>query len=654
MAESKSKKSQSQSHLVGATTKPTILDNEAKLDIDTSKKLADDIIEASIAGGLDISTLENFTSISNARDQLYQMIDSMAQDSAVSSVLRTFAEDVCDPADSGHIVWCESNDPKVSKFVNYLLNVMNVDKNIYGWVYSLLKYGDVYLRLFRESDYSDPLFKKDSIDNAQSTKTSLRENFNIEESLNDSLDEGVRLAIHSSNDPYSYYMEAVADPSTMFELTRFGKIYGYIEVPNLDTGFDTVNQSYAGVNGSSTSTIFNYKLKSTDVTVYQADDFVHACLEDNYTRYPETVELFIGDDINNEANTQKYKVRRGKSILQDSYKIWREKTLLENSVLLNRITRSSVVRKVSVEVGDMPKEQVQQTLRRVKELMEQKTALNPNNSMSEYQNPGPIENIIYFATHNGQGNITIDSVGDAVDVKNIADLDWWNTKFYSSYGIPKAFMGWVDDAAGFNGGSSLSVLSSGYAKSVRRVQNAMIQALTDAINLILLNKGCRSYLNNFVLKMKAPLTQDEISYRENLTSRISAISNAQGLFTDIEDKSRRLVILKNLVGQLNYGDEVTEVIQQEIEATIAAEKAAKEAEKEANSTSDSNTSTESVNSKVSENDLSTIPMESFETKNSDNKSDQLLEDQDLAFLEEADELPTPEELNDKIDFSENK
>jgi hypothetical protein len=41
-----------------------------------------------------------------------------------------------------------------------LLNVMNVDKNIFGWTYSLIKYGDVYLRLYRESDYHDVLFNK--------------------------------------------------------------------------------------------------------------------------------------------------------------------------------------------------------------------------------------------------------------------------------------------------------------------------------------------------------------------------------------------------------------------------------------------------------------------------------------------------------------
>ena len=120
--------------------------------------------------------------------------------------------------------------------------------------------------------------------------------------------------------------------------------------------------------------------------------------------------------------------------------------------------------------------------------------------MTEYTNPGPIENNIYFATHNGQGAITVDLLVEMLMLKNISDLDFWNTKFYSAYGIPKAFMGWVDDAAGFNGGSSLSVLSSIYAKSVRRVQNSILQALSDAINLFLLNKGVRHILITLFLR----------------------------------------------------------------------------------------------------------------------------------------------------------
>ena len=165
----------------------------------------------------------------------------------------------------------------------------------------------------------------------------------------------------------------------------------------------------------------------------------------------------------------------------------------------------------------MPKEQVQQTLRRVKEMFEQKTAYVTDGSMSEYNNPGAVENFIYYATHNGQGAISVESVGGDFDPKQLTDLDWWNNKFYSSYGIPKQYFGWTDDAAGFNGGTALTVISSVYAKSVKRIQNNILQALTDAINLILLNKGCKAYLNNFVLRMRAPLTQEEVSYRDYKT-----------------------------------------------------------------------------------------------------------------------------------------
>ena len=642
MAENKKKKS---NPLVGSQTKAVTLDNTTTLDIDTKKTLPDNIIEAGLSSKLDIAALENFTSISSARDQVYQLIDTMAQDSSVAAILRTYTEDVCEPADNGHVIWCEANDPKISKFINYILNIMNADKNIYSWTYSLLKYGDVYLRLYRESDYKDDIFKSENITNkTYSTRGTLNEEY---EKSTDNLDESVRLKLHADSDPYSFYVELVDDPGTMFELTKFGKTYGYIETPNNNT-----NLSATTLSGDSITGVYSFNAKSTDVTVYQADDFVHACLEDNYTRFPETVELFIGDDAKAKSHT--YSVRRGKSLLFDSYKIWREKALLENAALLNRITRSSIVRKVAVEVGDMPKEQVQLTLRRVKDMMEQKSAVNVGTSMTEYNNPGPMENNIYFATHGGQGNITVEAVGGDVEVKNLADLDWWNNKFYSSYGIPKQYFGWTDDGAGFNGGTSLTILSSVYAKGVKRVQNAIIQALTDAINLFLLNRGLKSFLNNFTLKMKAPITQEEIDYRADLSNKVNAISSIQGLFTDIEDKPRRLRILKALLTNLNYGD----ALNAEIDAEIAAleEAAAQtEAENEVDDTSDvDNSTTEDAGTEDADMDLGSLEaLEDFTNKGSTKlfEDQNTLEDFNVTLLE--DDLPAPDELDDTKDFSEN-
>ena len=395
-------------------------------------------------------------------------------------------------------------------------------------------------------------------------------------------------------------------------------------------------------------------MKSADVNIYQADDFVHACLEDNFTRFPEKVELFVtDDDYKNNTNSQAYTVRRGKSMLIDAYKIWREKSLLENSILLNRITKSSIVRNIQVEVGDMPKTQVQATLRRVKELFEQKSALNVGEAMSEYNNPGPIENNIFTATHNGQGAITINSIGGDIDVKNLADLDAWIVKFYAAFGIPKAYLGYTDDGAGFNGGTSLAIISSVFAKGVKRVQNAIIQALTDAINLFLIDKGCKAYLNNFVLKMKAPITQEEIDYRSDLTNRISAISNMQSLFSDIEDKARRLEILKELIATLDYGDGIIQIIQEEINALEAAAREEELEDSETNDVEIDNPVEELDDSNVLGNS-SEIAMEAIEEESG---LIRLTEDQDIftesEFLEESDLLPSPQDLDENKDFTKN-
>ena len=105
MAETGNKKTNKPKNpLVGAQAEPTILGDTTKLDIDTKGTLIDNIIEAGLQSRLDVSAIDHFTSISNSRDQVYQLIDTMCQDSTISAIVRTYSEDVCETADNGHIV----------------------------------------------------------------------------------------------------------------------------------------------------------------------------------------------------------------------------------------------------------------------------------------------------------------------------------------------------------------------------------------------------------------------------------------------------------------------------------------------------------------------------------------------------------------------
>jgi hypothetical protein len=157
--------------------------------------------------------------------------------------------------------------------------------------------------------------------------------------------------------------------------------------------------------------------------------------------------------------------------------------------------------------------------------------------------------------------------------------------------------------------------------------------------------------------MKTPVTQEELSYRENLTNRISAISNTNSLFSDVEDKSRRLTILKSLIKSLHLGDEVLETIQKEIEAAEEAARKAKEAEEaEAAAALETESGDTEVDTTETE-DVELTPMpdaaieESLEEEQEEPKE---LKVEDELLLENMDDLPTPEEIDENIDFTENK
>ena len=508
---------------------------EQRKDIDVEGKFLDSVASAAINSSLDLSSLNSFNTAAQTRDQVYDLIDQMCEDPIVAAVLETYSEDATEYNDNGDIIWAESDNSDIQKFVTYLLTTMQVNKHAYEWVYSLCKYGDLYLRLYRESEFDDEKFF------GKKTKNKLNEDLKIQ--------------AFKDNDKYAHYVEAVANPAEMFDLTRLGKTIGFIKAK---TNFSNIKQDNL-INFN-----YRYKFKKSDIFIYSAADFVHASLTDGVSRYTEEVKLFLDDEDPNQVEGTSYQVKKGQSLLYNTFKIWRELSLLENSMLLNRITKSSIVRLINVEIGDMPKEQVGPHLQGIKALMEQKSAINTGNSISEYTNPGPVENNIYVPTNNGKGAITTSQVGGDVNVSQIPDIEYFQNKYFGASRIPKQYFGLTDDGAGFSGGESLAIISSRYAKMVKRIQNALIQAITSVVNLMLLDKGLDTYVNNFTIKMQPPTTKEEMDRRENMSSKIQIASDIMTLLSDIDNVPSKLRIAKALLSNIINDADVLKEIEDQI------------------------------------------------------------------------------------------
>lgn len=523
------------------------------IGVDTSDSVLRNITGEGLAGSLDIPAVESFSHVAQSRDQIYSLLDTMCEDSTIAAVLETYAEDATEYNDEGKIMWVKSSNPDIVKYITFLLDSMNVDKNIYRWVYSLCKYGDLYLKLFRESDCADELFG--GMERAGDKRRSLLEN-------RENLDESVVVKAYSSSDHYVPYVEMVSNPAEMFELVKMDKTYAYIKanISPQNVRRDDLQNAY-----------FRYTFKRRDVDLHGPKDYVHAALEDNTSRTPEEVTLFVERPGSAETGEVKedpyvYKVKRGQSLLYNIFKVWREVSLLENSILLNRLTKSAITRMINVEVGDMPKEMIGPHLQGIKQLIEQKAAITANRSMTEYTNPGPVENNIYIPTHGGVGAISTDQIGGGdFNVGQLTDLDHFQTKLFGSLRIPKQYFGLTEDGAGFNGGQSLAIISSRYAKMIKRIQNTVIQAVTDAINLMLLDRHLDSYINQFTLQMLPPTTQEEIDRRDNLSSKVQVIGDIMNQLSEINNPVIKLKITKSLMSTVITDSEVIQLLQNQID-----------------------------------------------------------------------------------------
>ena len=526
---------------VGKHVKARPLD-PPKTNIDTDRSLEGAILDAATNAELKTDVLESFSTVAQNRESEYELIDTMSMDSIIASAIERYAEDITQTNKKGQIFWVESEDSHVAEYVQYLLNKIDFDRNAYKWAYMLTKYGDVYVRLIRKSEFDNSLLFGEERRRKEK----------------DRLDEDVNIIVNKESDHYADTLDTVRNPGEMFELTKFGKTIGYIKAPvNIQKDFRTNNDI---------NSLITYKMRRNDVDVYAPTEFVHGCLESSYTRSEEELDIFMSDDDYEKAiHPETFQIKRGAGILNDLFKVWRQFSLMENSILLSRLTRSSITRAIQMEVGDMPQNQVMNVTSRVKSLLEQKSALETGTKMSEYVNPGPVENIVILPTRNGKGGIQMTQIGGDYDPKTLTDLDHFVNKLAGGLKMPKPLLGFTDDNTGFNGGTSLTILSSDYGKAIKKMQKVLTQMVTDAINLLLMDKGKSAMINNFHIVMQVPVTQEEIDLKSDLSNSLRNISDIMGTLGDIDDPIAKTKVLKSLLSETLANQEVTNILQDYIE-----------------------------------------------------------------------------------------
>ena len=258
---------------------------------------------------------------------------------------------------------------------------------------------------------------------------------------------------------------------------------------------------------------------------------------DNDKLLPERSYIhFISDRANKDYITsdQSSYIQYGASFLEAARPYYKQRQLLDDLLILARLTRSSFYRLFSVDVGAASSQDTARMMRELKTAVSSKQSINVSNEVfSSKSSPILTGGNVYFPVRNGQGAVTVQEVGGEVNVSALADIDYFDDRYYGALKVPKQFLGQSDEAPGGIGDTTLTQLDIRYARTVKRCQRIIKSGLKDLIYWFC---SIHNILPpSFSVEMPRILTAEDTRLSDIQKSEIEITSSILDLVKNVDD-----------------------------------------------------------------------------------------------------------------------
>jgi hypothetical protein len=227
----------------------------------------------------------------------------------------------------------------------------------------------------------------------------------------------------------------------------------------------------------------------------------------------------------------------GKSILENIFKVYKQKELLEDAVLIYRVSRAPERRVFKIDVGNMPSHMAMSFVERVKNEMWQRRIPTVNgggqNVIDATYNPlSTNEDYFFPVTAEGRGS-DVTTLPGGSNLGEIDDLKYFNNKMARGLRVPSSYLptGPDDSERTMQDGKVGTALIQEYRfnQYCERLQNLIVQKLDDEFKMFMRWRGFNIDSGLFNLHFCPP--QNFASYRQSEldTSRISSFMQLEAL-----------------------------------------------------------------------------------------------------------------------------
>ena len=215
----------------------------------------------------------------------------------------------------------------------------------------------------------------------------------------------------------------------------------------------------------------------------------------------------------------------GVSVAEGARWIWKRLVMLEDAVMIYKLTRSPARYAFYVDVSDVPANRVESFLKRAKRDLKKKKAVNPNNNFLDMRyNPLANDEDFFIAVRDGKSLSRVE-VLSGPDYQNVDDVQYFQRKLHGALMVPRAYMG---QDAPIQGRAILSNEDVRAARVSLQIQKEIKNGIERLVRIDLAARGHRNPWNaEFDVMMTVPSNIYELAAMEVKNARADFAARIQ-------------------------------------------------------------------------------------------------------------------------------
>lgn len=227
----------------------------------------------------------------------------------------------------------------------------------------------------------------------------------------------------------------------------------------------------------------------------------------------------------------------GNSVLEPVFKSYKQKQLLEDSLVTYRIQRAPDRRVFKIFTGDLPPMKAQAAVERIKNELQQRRIPSRTGGgssiMDASYNPlAPLEDYYLAVNAQGQGS-NIEVLPGGGDISTINDVLYFNNLIIRGMGIPSSYLptGPEDSPAAYNDGKvgQAYIQELRFSNFCKRIQNILITNFDYEFKLFCKKSGIVVESSQFDIVMSEPESFSEYRMIEKDSAHFNNMSAAMGM-----------------------------------------------------------------------------------------------------------------------------